>query len=113
MGVCSVRATRRAGPLARRRTRSLGSRRRIHQRRGRPPTLDPFLGAGVPGLVPAAGPAFAPAPNAPVRPRTPPVPPDCSVPELHEVVAVPAGVYRLGEPGEERAVALGPVPIGR
>ena len=80
---------------------------------GRPPTLDPFLGAGVPGLVPAAGPAFAPAPNAPVRPRTPPVPPDRSVPELHEVVTVPAGVYRLGEPGEERDVAVGPVGIGR
>ena len=80
---------------------------------GRPPTLDPFLGAGVPGLVPAAGPAFAPAPNTPVRPRTPPVPPDRSVPGLHEVVAVPAGVYRLGEPGEERDVAVGPVGIGR
>jgi formylglycine-generating enzyme required for sulfatase activity len=30
-----------------------------------------------------------------------------------EVVTIPAGSYRLGEPGEERTVALGEVRIGR
>ena len=64
----------------------------------------------MPGLAPPAGPAFAPAPPAPVRPRTPP---DRSVPPLETFVEVAAAVYRLGEPGEEREVALGPVLIGR
>jgi formylglycine-generating enzyme required for sulfatase activity len=35
------------------------------------------------------------------------------VPALDEVVAVPAGAYRLGEPGEERVVELRPTRIGR
>jgi formylglycine-generating enzyme required for sulfatase activity len=64
----------------------------------------------MPGLAPAAGPAFAPAPPAPPRPRPAP---DRSVPPLHALVAVPAATYRLGEPGEEREVAVGPVLIGR
>ena len=64
----------------------------------------------MPGLAPPAGPAFAPAPPAPVRPRTRP---DRTVPPLDAFVEVAAAVYRLGEPGEEREVALGPVLIGR
>src|SRR6185295_17963716 len=111
MGVCSVRATPAPGTTcaaANALTRLAAAGPTSDE--GRPPTLDPFLGAGVPGLVPAAGPAFAPAPNAPVRP---PVPPDRAVPPLRAVVAVPAGVYRLGEPGEERDVAIAPVAIGR
>ncbi len=64
----------------------------------------------MPGLAPPAGPAFAPAPPAPGRPRTPP---DRTVPPLDAFVEVGAAVYRLGEPGEEREVALGPVLIGR
>jgi formylglycine-generating enzyme required for sulfatase activity len=35
------------------------------------------------------------------------------VPALEDVVAVPAGAYRLGEPGEERVVELPHVHIGR
>jgi formylglycine-generating enzyme required for sulfatase activity len=35
------------------------------------------------------------------------------VPALEEVVEVPAGVYRLGEPGEERVVELRQVSVGR
>jgi formylglycine-generating enzyme required for sulfatase activity len=35
------------------------------------------------------------------------------VPALEEVVVVPAGSYRLGEPGEERVVELPAVTIGR
>jgi formylglycine-generating enzyme required for sulfatase activity len=35
------------------------------------------------------------------------------VPALEEVVALPAGSYRLGEPGEERVVAVDEVLIGR
>jgi formylglycine-generating enzyme required for sulfatase activity len=35
------------------------------------------------------------------------------VPALEDVVAVPAGAYRLGEPGEERVVELRAVHIGR
>jgi formylglycine-generating enzyme required for sulfatase activity len=35
------------------------------------------------------------------------------VPALDEVVEVPAGAYRLGEPGEERVVELRQVSIGR
>jgi formylglycine-generating enzyme required for sulfatase activity len=35
------------------------------------------------------------------------------VPALEDVVAVPAGAYRLGEPGEERVVELRQVSIGR
>jgi formylglycine-generating enzyme required for sulfatase activity len=35
------------------------------------------------------------------------------VPALEEVVEVPAGSYRLGEPGEERVVDLAAVRIGR
>ncbi len=54
----------------------------------------------------------------PVPPTAPPVPrprlvPDRSVPPLHALVDVPAGPYRLGEPGEEREVALAGVRIGR
>jgi formylglycine-generating enzyme required for sulfatase activity len=70
-----------------------------------------FLGAGVPGLIPGAGPVPVPAtPAAPPRPR---VPLDRTVPDLHALVDVPAGIYRLGEPGEERDVALAGVRIGR
>jgi formylglycine-generating enzyme required for sulfatase activity len=64
----------------------------------------------MPGLVTPADPAFAPAPPAPSRPR---IPPDRSVPPLDALVAVPAAAYRLGEPGEERDEAVGPVLIGR
>jgi formylglycine-generating enzyme required for sulfatase activity len=35
------------------------------------------------------------------------------VPALEDVVAVPAGAYRLGEPGEERVVQIREVAIGR
>jgi formylglycine-generating enzyme required for sulfatase activity len=35
------------------------------------------------------------------------------VPALEEVVAVPAGAYRLGEPGEERVVEIRSVAVGR
>jgi formylglycine-generating enzyme required for sulfatase activity len=35
------------------------------------------------------------------------------VPALDEVVVVPAGSYRLGEPGEERVVELAQVQLGR
>jgi formylglycine-generating enzyme required for sulfatase activity len=35
------------------------------------------------------------------------------VPALDDCVLVPAGTYRLGEPGEERDVALGAVLVGR
>jgi formylglycine-generating enzyme required for sulfatase activity len=77
---------------------------------GRPPTTDLLFGAGMPGLAPPAGPAFASAVPAPARPR---VPPDRSVPPLDALVDVPAAVYVLGEPGEERERALGPVRIGR
>ena len=35
------------------------------------------------------------------------------VPALEEVVEVPAGAYRLGEPGEERVVELRAIRIGR
>jgi formylglycine-generating enzyme required for sulfatase activity len=64
----------------------------------------------MPGLAPPAGPAFAPARPAPARP---PIPPDRSVPPLDALVEVPAATYRLGEPGEERRHAVGPVLIGR
>ena len=64
----------------------------------------------MPGLAPPAGPAFAPAPTAPPRPR---IPPDRSVPPLDALVGVPAATYPIGEPGEEREQAVGPVLIGR
>jgi hypothetical protein len=64
----------------------------------------------MPGLAPVAGRASFPAPPAPVRPLPAP---DRSIPPLDALVEVPAGTYRLGEPGEERAVAVGPVLIGR
>jgi formylglycine-generating enzyme required for sulfatase activity len=35
------------------------------------------------------------------------------VPALEDVVALPAGAYRLGEPGEERVVELTQVRVGR
>jgi toxoflavin biosynthesis protein ToxD len=35
------------------------------------------------------------------------------VPALEEVVEVPAGAYRLGEPGEERVVRIRSVQVGR
>jgi formylglycine-generating enzyme required for sulfatase activity len=63
----------------------------------------------MPGLGPSLGPPFAPPP-APPRPREPP---DRSIAPLDDLVAVPAGTYRLGEPGEERDVALAPLLIGR
>jgi formylglycine-generating enzyme required for sulfatase activity len=64
----------------------------------------------MPGLAPPAGPAFAPAPPASPRPR---IPPDRSVPPLDALVEVPAAVYPIGEPGEERDETIGPVLIGR
>lgn len=64
----------------------------------------------MPGLAPPPGPAFVPAPPAPDRSRPAP---DRTVPPLDALVAVPAGTYVLGEPGEERDVAVGPVLIGR
>jgi len=64
----------------------------------------------MPGLAPPAGPAFVPAPRAPDRPRPAP---DRSVPPLDDLVAVPAGVYVLGEPGEERQITLAAFEIGR
>jgi formylglycine-generating enzyme required for sulfatase activity len=74
------------------------------------PTTELLFGAGMPGLVAGAGPAFAPAPRAPDAPRPAP---DRSVPALDALVAVPAGVYVLGEPGEERSVTLPSFLIGR
>jgi formylglycine-generating enzyme required for sulfatase activity len=70
--------------------------------------------------MPAAGPLPVPVtpgpptppPVAP-RPRGPLSSPDRTVPPLHELVDVPAGRYRVGEPGEEREVALAGVRIGR
>jgi formylglycine-generating enzyme required for sulfatase activity len=64
----------------------------------------------VPGLAPPAGPLSQPVPRAPAAPR--PLP-DRSVPPLDALVAVPAGAYVLGEPGEERSVTLAPFRIGR
>jgi formylglycine-generating enzyme required for sulfatase activity len=61
-----------------------------------------WLGLGVP----------AGAPPAPVPPRhragSRP-----AVPALDDCVAVPAGEYRLGEPGEERTVAMAGLRLGR
>jgi formylglycine-generating enzyme required for sulfatase activity len=57
--------------------------------------------------MPAPGPLPVPAPPAPR------VPPDRTVPPLRELVDVPAGRYRVGEPGEERDVDLAAVRIGR
>ena len=51
-----------------------------------------------------------PAPAPPPRPRGAP---DRSVPPLDALVDVPAATYRLGEPGEERDVALPAMLIGR
>jgi formylglycine-generating enzyme required for sulfatase activity len=69
----------------------------------------------MPGLAPSLGPPFAtpPAPPAPPAPPRPREPPDRSIPALHDVVAVPAGVYTVGEPGEERRVELAGFAIGR
>lgn len=67
----------------------------------------------MPGLMPPFGPPSPPTPPSPPVPHRPPAPPDRSVPPLRDLVAVPAGTYRLGEPGEEREVALGPVLVGR
>jgi len=64
----------------------------------------------MPGLAPPAGPPWHPAPPAPPAPRPAP---DRSVPALDDLVDVPAGVYVLGEPGEEREVALAAFRIGR
>jgi len=64
----------------------------------------------MPGLAPPAGPPFHPAQRAPQAPRPAP---DRSVPQLDDLVAVPAGVYVVGEPGEEREAELGSFGIGR
>src|SRR4051812_35994323 len=63
---------------------------------------------------------FVTTPTARRRGSSPPLPPGASpnsvrdvVPALEEVVAVPAGAYRLGEPGEERVVRIRSVSIGR
>src|SRR3954469_7159142 len=109
IGGSSRAPTARLAPVA---TPALGWARGtwFSDRRKGPPTTELFFGAGMPGLAPPAGPAFAPAPPAPVPPR---VAPARSVPPLDALVEVPAGTYRLGEPGEERDVAVGPVLIGR
>jgi formylglycine-generating enzyme required for sulfatase activity len=62
--------------------------------------------------VPGAGPMPVPpmGPPAPPRPRRVP---DRSVPPLLALADVPPGLYRLGEPGEERDVPLAGVRIGR
>jgi formylglycine-generating enzyme required for sulfatase activity len=65
----------------------------------------------MPGAGPLPAPAMAGSPPLVVpAPRTPP---DRTVPPLRELVDVPAGPYRLGEPGEEREVELAAVRIGR
>jgi toxoflavin biosynthesis protein ToxD len=66
----------------------------------------------VPGLGSPLGPLAAPPAPAPRRPP-PREPPDRSIPVLGDLVAVPAGAYRLGEPGEERDVEIAPFAIGR
>ena len=66
----------------------------------------------MPGLGPPLGPPFAPPP-APPRAQRPPEPPDRSIPALDDLVAVPAGTYVLGEPGEEREVEIAAFAIGR
>src|SRR3954463_6686479 len=71
-----------------------------------------LFGAGVPGLGPPLGPPFA-APPAPPRRQEPREPPDRSIPGLDDLVAVPAGTYLLGEPGEEREVEIAAFAIGR
>src|SRR3954447_8492064 len=117
-GRCVAAPLRRA--LAPPRRRGLGSSPRATKRR--PPTTELFLGAGLPGPLPGADPLAVPAPPAP-PPRARPSP-DRSVPPLDALVdgpspplapsvGVPAGVYRVGEPGEERDVALAGVRIGR
>ena len=65
--------------------------------------------AGWLGLAPGGqGPA---APSAPaLRHRAGP---SARVPALDECVELPAGAYRVGEPGEERTAVLGTVRIGR
>ena len=64
----------------------------------------------MPGLGPPLVPSSAMPPRAPRHPRAAP---DRSIPRLDDLVALPAGTYMLGEPGEEREVALGAVLIGR
>src|SRR3954451_12399439 len=68
-----------------------------------PRTTELFFGAGMPGLAPPAGPPLHPAPPAPDRPRPAP---DRPVSRLGALVDVPAGVYAMGEPGEEHELAL-------
>jgi formylglycine-generating enzyme required for sulfatase activity len=65
--------------------------------------------------VPGLGPPFAPSPPAPSPPRPPRPrePPDRSIPALDDLVEVAAGVYTVGEPGEERAVEIAAFAIGR
>src|SRR3954465_10079646 len=65
----------------------------------------------MPGLAPPLGPPFAPP--APPPPPRPPGPPDRSIPGLDDLVAVPAGTYRLGEPAEEREVEIAAFAVGR
>jgi formylglycine-generating enzyme required for sulfatase activity len=64
----------------------------------------------MPGLAPPAGPPSPPAPRARDRPH---FAPDRSVPSLDDLVEVAAAVYAIGEPGEEREVALAAFRIGR
>jgi formylglycine-generating enzyme required for sulfatase activity len=65
----------------------------------------------VPGPASSALGALAPAPPSPPAPA--PRAPARSVPPLRALVAVPAGTYRLGEGGEQRAVTLRGVRLGR
>src|SRR3954454_22874110 len=75
-----------------------------------PRTTELFFGAGMPGLAPPAGPPLHPAPPAPDRPRPAPA---RSGPPLGDLADVPAGVYAIGEPGEEHELALDAFRIGR
>ena len=58
-----------------------------------------------------------PAASGPAAPSAPPprhrAGPSARVPALDECVELPAGAYRVGEPGEERTAVLGTVRIGR
>ena len=79
-------------------------------------TADLSFGAGFLGLDPGAGAVPlgappAPAPRIPPRPRR--APEDRTPPPLRAWADVPAGTYLLGEPGEEREVALRGLRIGR
>jgi len=68
-----------------------------------------WLGLGL-GPPRSRAPSPSPSPAPPPRHRAGPVP---CVPALDDCVPLPAGEYRVGEPGEERAVAVRAVRLGR